>query len=785
MPGRFALRESCPIARPQSVLAGDHWRITVLLDGLLRLEWSDDGGFEDRASTFAVRRDHPTPAFTVNESDEQLEIITERLHLTWDRRPFSSAGLSVRVRGAISAHRATWRWDTTPRTLGGTGRTLDDADGAVPLEDGVVSRDGIAVLDDSESFVFTGAGWIDQRVPGRRDVYVFAYGHDYPNAVRALYAISGKPPVLPRWALGNWWSRYYAYTAQEYLELMDRFDVERVPFSVAVLDMDWHRVTSVPPRYGTGWTGYSWERALFPDPAAFLAELHRRGLRVTLNLHPHEGVQPFEDAFPAMAEAMGVDPAADVGVPFDISNERFAEVYFDVLHHPLEEQGVDFWWIDWQQGQMSNLPGVDPLWMLNHLHFVDSGRDARRALTFSRYAGPGSQRYPIGFSGDTIVTWDSLRFQPYFTSTASNIGYGWWSHDIGGHIFGVRDDMLTVRWIQLGVFSPINRLHSSSNPFLQKEPWAYPQQARDAFGKALRFRHRLVPYLHTMNHRAAQGDPLVQPMYWDHPSVPAAYDVPRQFLFGDSLLVAPITDPNDDVTLMGSTEAWLPEGTWADIFTGTVYRVAAGGQHIRLHRDEQSIPALLMAGAVLPLAQDAFVHPDTNPSALELLLLPGADGIRELVEDDGTGNRISRTVLAWDDAGHTLTIGAASDPGVVPARRDWTVNFLGVSVIDAVEVSGGFEPVVTGGVVTIAGVPADGELQVRVRVGAALGDKRNRLFDILARAQWEHERKLAAWDVLTSDADNLRKVSGLQALGLPQPLLSALIEILVSSSPDR
>jgi alpha-glucosidase (family GH31 glycosyl hydrolase) len=781
MPPRFALRESAPIARPKSVLAGDHWRITVLLDGLLRLEWSDDGGFEDRASTFAVCRDHPTPVFTVNESDEQLEIITDRLHLSWDRRPFSTAGLRVQVRGAISAHRATWRWGTKPRNLGGTGRTLDEADGAIPLEDGVVSRDGIAVLDDSESFLFTEAGWIDGRVPGRRDVYVFAYGHDYADAVRALYAVSGAPPVLPRWALGNWWSRYHAYSAREYLELLDRFEAERVPFSVAVLDMDWHRVASVPPQYGTGWTGYSWERELFPDPAAFLAELHRRGLRVTLNLHPHEGVQPFEDAFPAMAEAMGVDPSADVGVPFDITSERFAEAYFDVLHHPMEKQGVDFWWIDWQQGQFSNVPGVDPLWMLNHLHFVDSGNgaDSERGLIFSRYAGPGSHRYPIGFSGDTLITWDSLRFQPYFTATASNIGYGWWSHDIGGHIWGVRDDMLTVRWIQLGVFSPINRLHSSASPFLQKEPWAYPRQARDAFGTSLRFRHRLVPYLHTMNYRAAAGDPLVRPMYWEHPSVAAAYEVPRQFLFGDSLLVAPITDPEDDVTLMGSTVAWLPEGTWADIFTGTVYRVDEGGQHLRLHRDEQSIPVLLRAGAVLPLARDA--HPDANPSALELLLLPGADGTRELVEDDGAGDRVSRTPLGWDEAAQTLTIGAASDPSVVPARRDWTIRFLGASAIEVVEVRGGGEAAVDdNGAVVIAGLPADGEIQIQVRVNPVPEDqRRTRLFDILARAQWEHQAKSAAWRVLTT-ADDLRKVSGLQSLGVPESLLSALTEIVVS-----
>ena len=98
--------------------------------------------------------------------------------------------------------------------------------------------------------------------------------------------------------------------------------------------------------------------------------------------------------------------------------------------------------------------------MLNHYHYLDSGRRGNRRLTFSRYAGLGSHRYPIGFSGDTVISWDSLDFQPYFTATASNVGYGWWSHDIGGHMKGTKDDELATRWVQLGVFSPINRLHS-------------------------------------------------------------------------------------------------------------------------------------------------------------------------------------------------------------------------------------------------------------------------------------------------------------------------------------
>ena len=103
---------------------------------------------------------------------------------------------------------------------------------------------------------------------------------------------------------GNWWSRYFPYTAEEYLALMDRFDEEGVPFSVAVLDMDWHPVEGVDPAYGSGWTGYSWNRDLFPDPEGFLGALHERGMRSTLNLHPADGVRAFEDAYEEMAAAL-------------------------------------------------------------------------------------------------------------------------------------------------------------------------------------------------------------------------------------------------------------------------------------------------------------------------------------------------------------------------------------------------------------------------------------------------------------------------------------------------
>ena len=177
-----------------------------------------------------------------------------------------------------------------------------------------------------------------------------------------------------------------------------------------------------------------------------------------------------------MARAMGIDPATKKYVPFDITNKKFAENYFNILHHPLEEQGIDFFWLDWQQEQNTRVTGVNPTWWLNYTHFSDMERRGKRGMLFHRWGGLGNHRYQIGFSGDTIAVWDSLAFQPYFTATAANVGYGYWSHDIGGHMrvdlgakpaAGIPQDPgypeLYTRWIQWGIFSPILRTHTTKD----------------------------------------------------------------------------------------------------------------------------------------------------------------------------------------------------------------------------------------------------------------------------------------------------------------------------------
>ena len=287
-------------------------------------------------------------------------------------------------------------------------------------------------------------------------------------------------------------------------------------------------------------TGERKEGGALPDPERFLTWLHDKGLHVTLNVHPADGVRDYEDAYEKMGEALRMDPGSGLPIVFDVADEKLMEAYFEYLHHPLEKEGVDFWWIDWQQGEASGMKGLDPLWALNHYHYLDSAVNHDHGLVLSRYCGAGAHRYPLGFTGDTYISWNTLDYLPYFTLTASNVGYCWWSHDIGGHMMGYKDDELAARWTQLGLYSPIMRLHSSAGEFNGKEPWRFKPEAELAMGEALRQRHQMIPYLYSMNYRNYKEDiPLICPMYYDYPDERAAYQVSNQYLFGSELLIAP------------------------------------------------------------------------------------------------------------------------------------------------------------------------------------------------------------------------------------------------------
>ena len=681
---RFSFSSS-PLC-PNTVLQTDTFRITLLTSRLLRLE---TGSFTDLPTQTVWNRDLGPVSFETTRQPSLLTVRTESACFRIQTDPVRVLSVTLPDGTTVS--------DFTAGNLLGTARTLDNINGPTPLQPGILSRSGASLMEDSASLLLADRGEILPR-PACTDRYYFAYGHDYLTQLRDFFRLTGPVPLIPKYALGNWWSRYRAYTQEEYRAVMQTFLDRKIPITVATIDMDWHW-TDVLDRFGPdakpakpkcreeriyntflpGWTGYSWNTELFPDHRELLRWLHDHGFHVTLNVHPSQGIRFFEDRYSSMCRRMGTDPEKKQLIPFDFTDKNYITGYFDDIHHPLESEGVDFWWLDWQQGTKTAVPGLDPLWALNHYHTLDMANGEKRPLILSRYAGLGSHRYPLGFSGDTICTWKSLAFQPYFTANAANAGYTWWSHDIGGHMRGVQDDELYLRWLQFGVFSPINRLHSSSSEYMGKEPWKRSWAVARISETFLRLRHRMIPFLYSANHLThTQGIPLCMPMYYRY-HCDDAYEAKNQYLFGSQLLVCPITQPADRRLNLACTRVWLPQGRWTDIFTGRIYN---GGRWVTMYRDLDSIPVLAPEGTIVPM----YHHEGSNDLSLDQPLdihIWHGNGSFSLYEDDGTTNACLRgesaiTGFRCEVSGDSLRftiLPPAQSQGLLPQTRTMYLCF--------------------------------------------------------------------------------------------------------------
>ncbi len=665
-------------------------RFSVLTSRLLRVEYNKNGIFTDEPTQSVINRNFDKPDFDIKENGDTVIILTSDTVFEYDTAKRKMASISLVGGKKVSEFKSG--------NLKGTYRTLDDVDGRTKIGNGLMSTDGVSVIDDSKSLILNEDGTIGERMV-TKDEYYFAYGHDYRGCLKDFFSLCGQVPLVPRYCLGNWWSRYKAYTQQEYKDLMQKFIDKGIPLTVATIDMDWHWV-DVKKRFGNsdgtafegdGWTGYSWNTELFPDYKEFLKWLKDKNLRITVNLHPAQGIRFFEDMYEDVAKAMGVDPATRKTVEFDITDPKFVDAYFNLIHKPYENDGVDFWWIDWQQGKNSKMKNLDPLWALNHYHTLANETGEKRPLILSRFAEVGSHRYPLGFSGDTHVSWKSLRFQPYFTNTATNVGYTWWSHDIGGHMRKSKDDELYIRWVQYGLFNPIMRLHSTNNEFMGKEPWKHNFQAEVIVTDCLRQRHSFIPYLYSMNYRTHKNCiALCEPMYYEYPEAPEAYEVKNQYLFGSELMVAPITRKINSKTYLASTEVWLPDGRWTDIYTGAIYN---GGQKITMYRGIESIPVLAKEGAIIPLSANDRDNSSENPSDMVLHIYRGNNTF-ELYEDDGFSNEFKNGIFAItkytvSEKNNTLKFdicAAEGDCTVIPCERNYTLIFEDVADAEYISV---------------------------------------------------------------------------------------------------
>jgi alpha-glucosidase len=467
-------------------------------------------------------------------------------------------------------------------------------------------------------------------------------------------------------------------------------------------------------------------------------------------MHPASGVEPWEDAYPAMARAMGIDPATKKYVPFDITDKKFATNYMDLVHHPLEKQGIDFWWLDWQQEQKTQMAGVMPTWWLNYVHFTDQQREGKRPLLFHRWGGLGNHRYQIGFSGDTISVWDSLAFQPWFTATAANVGYAYWSHDIGGHMPGVVDPELYTRWVQFGAFSPILRTHTTKNPEAERRIWAYPEPYSSILRSTFQLRYALEPYLYTEARRTYDtGVAFFRPLYYDWPEEAAAYENKGEYIFGDQMLVAPVTAPAEKISGLATEKVWLPKGEWIEWPTG---KHLTGPATVERSFSIEQTPVYVRAGAIVPM-QPPMRYTGEKPVDPLIVnvwpLEPGTSSSYSVYEDSGVSVEYQRgvfvrTPIKATQTGDTLCVEigpvAGGYAGMLQKRgfeirlpADWppaavTVNGIAVKQAGATGKGGwSFEGNTLTTVIPVASFSVGTKVTVEVRKTAGLTARRGKL----------------------------------------------------------
>lgn len=689
----FKMNYAVILPNQNHVIKGNKFRITILSDLLVRLEYSENGLFEDRPTELVMNRKFPVVKFEKKEDEKYLTIKTSYFTITYQKEmPFVGSKVSPDQYLRIDLNGTDKYWffnHPEVRNFKGTTFSLDGADGKAKYGKGLYSTDGFVSLDDSRTLIFNEDGTLGKRTDKRIDTYVFMYKRDFGACLRDYFTLTGYPPLIPRYALGVWWNRNIEYNSKEIEKLVYKFNKYRIPLSIMMLDNKWHRPNKKME------SGLSFNESLFKRPKRMAEFLHSKNIRLTVKLNPMEGISQTEDYYLPFKNASGLE--GEGVLPFNAFNKNVLSAYFDYLIHPLMNYGVDFFWLDY-----NNANDLTNLRALTHYHFNDFKQITnRRGMVLARNAAIAAHRYPIHYTGEMLVSWKNLEMLPTYNSTASNIGLSWLSNDIGGFTGGVEDGELYARFVQFGCFSPILRLTADDGRYYKREPWKWDITTQSVVSQYLRLRHSLIPYLYSEAYRYSKtGLPLVQPLYYRYPEI---YDEPlykSEYYFGSSLFVAPITTKKEPLMDRTILKLFLPEGIWYDFTTGKRY---AGGKRYTTFYKQEDYPVFAKAGTIIPLAVlDEKNLNDTNPpKAMEIQIFPGQSNTYQLYEDDGISSLHEQGFYIVSDIDYTyqknnFTVNIrpiAGKSGIIPSHRAYRVRFRNVREPDEVVIHIGNEKV--------------------------------------------------------------------------------------------
>lgn len=688
---QFEVDYTKAVSDKKAIIQGPNYRISVITERVVRLEFSPSGKFNDRPTQLIKKRNVGLPDFSVRQDANIMELTTKYFSLTYIKgQPFVGTkvdpmkNLKITLLSRDRDRNKDWFvGHAEARNMKGN---MVGVDVNVPpaLEKGLYSLDGFSSFDDSYSKVIMEDGTLADPIPNHLDIYVFMYDRDFKQALFDYFKITGAPPLIPRYALGNWWSRNIEYDDKGIVDLIRKFERKKIPISVMLFDHDWH-IRNTESYKGLK-VGYTFNKELIKDPKIMINEFHKRGIRVGLVVNPTEGIYPHEENYKQASEYLGVTTPSVI--QFDPLNPKLLDVLFKVFLHPLESLGIDFFWNDSNGGM-----DVTKLWALNHFMYLDSGRNNnKRGLILSRGGIYAPHRYPVNYGGSSEISWKNLKKLPFQYLNASNVGVSWWSHDVGGNHGGIEDGELYLRYVQLSTFGPILRFHGARGRYYKKEPWLWDAKTENIAADYLRLRHRLIPYLYTEAYNYTKsGTPLIQPFYYNYMWV---YDddlYKNQYYLGSQLLVCPILEPKDPVMNRSIHRFFVPDGTWYDFVTGKKF---PGNKKYVSFFKEDDYPVFAHSGSIIPFSNRSDYNNIGLPTDLEIQIFPGASNTYTLFEDDGITSLYKegyflKTSIDYNYLRNNYTVIIRSidgKSGIVPEKRNYKMVFRNTKEAESVTV---------------------------------------------------------------------------------------------------
>lgn len=661
------------LATPENVIKGKKYRFTVLTPRLIRMEYSEDGTFEDHLTTLVLNRKTAAVEYTKKEDKKYLEITTSYFRLTYEKnKPFYSGKFDTMKYLKVELLNTDKIWyygHPEIRNYGSPNSSLDDNKGKLKLKKGLYSVDGFASIKDENDLILEN-GTVKPRENKNIDLYLFLYLKDFALCLKDYFLITGSPALIPRYALGNWWSKNEEYNDLSLKDLVDDFKNKEIPLSILLLDKKWHIDEYKDKIYDSGFT---WNKTLFSNPEKMIDYLHKSGIRLGLNINPVPGILPYEPSYDVLAHTL--EKQEDILV-FNVMNDAVIENYFNFLIHPLDNMGVDFYWIDeTTKKERENA-------ILDYYHTEDMKKDyQKRPMLLSRNVTSAPHRYPVLYSGKTIVSWDTLKMIPFHNALASNIGVSYWAHDIGGYYKGTEDNELYTRYVQLGVFSPILKFGADKGKYYKREPWKWSIKTYSIVKKYLQLRHRLIPYLYAEAYKYHQyGMPMVMPIYHKFPEMYDDVNYRNGYYFGTELFVSPIVTKKDYIMNRSIHKFFLPDGMWYDFVTGKKF---PGGKNYISFFKEEDYPVFAKAGSIITLGKNQELNDTTPPKDMEIQIFPGRSNTYHLYEDDGVSELYQKdyyllTEIDYNYMPNNYTVivrPIEGKKGIIPDNRNYKFVF--------------------------------------------------------------------------------------------------------------